>query len=255
MAGDQFRDKVAIVTGASSGIGKAASMLMAQEGARLVLASRREEELAKVASTIESTGGEVVYLAGDVGDESYVREVVELAVKSFGKIDIAINNAGALGKLCGLGEMELEDWEHTINTNLTSGFLCAKYQLPHLLETQGNFIFTSSFVGYTAGLPGMSAYGASKAGLIGLVKCLAAEIGDSGVRVNALLPGGTDTPMASATASSDEQLDQIKGMHALKRIAQPEEIAKAICFLASESASFITGSAMLADGGVSIYKA
>lgn len=254
MVGDEFRSKVAIVTGASSGIGEATAMLMAKEGASVVLVARREEQLAEVASRIESIGGNAAYLAGDVGDEKYAQEVAEFTTQRFGKIDIAVNNAGTTGKLCDLSELGLEDWEHTIRTNLTSAFLFAKNQLPYLVETQGNIIFTSSFVGYTAGLPGMSAYGASKAGLIGLVKCLAAEFGELGVRVNALLPGGTDTPMARATATTDEQIEQVKGIHALKRLSQPDEIAKAICFLASDSASFITGSAMLADGGVSICK-
>ncbi len=254
MVGDQFKSKVAIVTGASSGIGKATAIMLAKKGASVVLASRREEQLEKVASKIQSMGGEVAYLAGDVCDESYVEEVVAFTARRFGKIDVAINNAGTTGKLCGLNELDLEDWEHTIQTNLTSAFLCARYQLPYLLETKGNMVFTSSFVGYTAGLPGMSAYGASKAGLIGMIKCLAAELGESGVRVNALLPGGTDTAMARTTASTDEEIEQVKGIHALNRLSQPDEIANAICFLASDSASFVTGSAMLADGGVSIYK-
>lgn len=254
MAGDQFKSKVAIVTGASSGIGEATAILLAKEGASVVLASRREKQLARVASKIKSSGGDAAYLVGDVGDERYVEELVAYTVQRYGKIDVAVNNAGVTGKLCGLSELDINDWDHTILTNLTSAFLCAKYQLPYLLETKGNMVFTSSFVGYIAGLPGMSAYGASKAGLTGLVKCLAAELGESGVRVNALLPGGTDTPMARTTASTNEEIEQIEALHALKRLSQPDEIAKAISFLASDSASFVTGSAMLVDGGVSIYK-
>ena len=118
----------------------------------------------------------------------------------------------------------------------------------------GSLIFTSSFVGFSSGLPGMSAYGASKAGLVGLARCLAVELGPENIRVNALLPGGTDTPMGGDFADAPEALDHVRSLHALKRIAAPEEIAKAALFLASDQSSFVTGSAMLADGGNSVCK-
>lgn len=142
-----------------------------------------------------------------------------------------------------------------MNTNLTSAFLGAKYQIPAMLYRNcGSLIFTSTFVGYTVGLPGMAAYAASKAGLIGLTQSLAAEFGSKGIRVNALLPGGTDTPMSRIFANTPETLAFVQGLHALKRIALPEEIAQSALYLASDASSFTTGSALLVDGGVSINR-
>ena len=145
----------------------------------------------------------------------------------------------------------------TLDTNLTGAFLGAKYQMPAMIERGGgSLIFTSTFVGHTVGMPGMAAYAASKAGLIGLTQVLAAEYGPKGIRVNALLPGGTDTP-ASITNAPDagpEVLAFVEGLHALKRIARPEEIAQSALYLASDASSFTTGTALLADGGVSINR-
>jgi NAD(P)-dependent dehydrogenase (short-subunit alcohol dehydrogenase family) len=147
------------------------------------------------------------------------------------------------------------DWDDTLEVNLTSAFLGAKHQIPAMLQSGGgSVIFTSTFVGYTVGFPGMAAYAASKAGLVGLAQALAAEFGPQGIRVNALLPGGTDTPMAHAMNATPEMLAHVAGLHALKRIAQPEELARAALFLASDAASFVTGSAMLVDGGISITR-
>lgn len=248
-------NKVAIVTGASSGIGYAAARLFAAEGAKVVLAARRGPELARVAHEIESTGGSAVALAGDVRDEAYAKALVELAIERFGGLDVAFNNAGGLGPLLPTADVALSDWEDALRVNLTSAFLAAKYQVPAMLKRRsGSIVFTSTFVGYTVGMPNMAAYAASKSGLIGLTQALAAELGPHGVRVNALLPGGTDTPMGRVVASTPEVLDYVRGLHALKRIAHPEEIAKAALYLASEASSFTTGSALLVDGGVSISR-
>lgn len=136
-----------------------------------------------------------------------------------------------------------------------SAFLAAKYQVPAMRKRgRGAIVFTSTFVGYTAGLPNMAAYAASKAGLIGLTQALAAELGPHGIRVNALLPGGTDTPMGRVVASSPEALAFVRGLHALKRIASPDEIARSALYLVSDASSFTTGIALLADGGTSIQR-
>ncbi|MCG8432993.1 MAG: SDR family oxidoreductase, partial [Gammaproteobacteria bacterium] len=136
-----------------------------------------------------------------------------------------------------------------------SAFLGAKYQIPAMIDSGGgSIVFTSSFVGYTVGFPNMSAYSASKAGLIGFTKAVAVEYGAQGIRVNALLPGGTDTPMGRESANTPEAVEFVKSIHALKRLAQPEEIAKSALYLASDSSSFTTGTALLVDGGVSICK-
>ncbi len=247
--------KVAIVTGASSGIGRAIALLFAAEGARVVVAARRRELLDGLVAEIEAAGGAACALAGDVSDESFSRALVEEAKSRFGGLDIAVNNAGVLGPMGATPDVTRETWDATMATNLTSAFLGAKYQIPAMLARgKGSLIFVSSFVGYTAAMPGAATYAASKAGQIGLMKALAVEYGPQGIRVNALLPGGTQTAAADAMADTEEMKAFVRNMHALKRIAAPEEQARAALFLASDAAAFITGSAMLVDGGVSINK-
>ncbi len=253
----RLEGKVAIVTGASSGIGRAAASLFAREGAKVVIAARRVEALEQLVGEITEEGGEAAMLAGDLRDESLNEALVGLALGRFGGLDIAFNNAGALGAMGEVSSVSVEGWRETLDTNLTSAFLAAKHQAPPMIARGGgSLVFTSSFVGHTAGFPGMAAYAASKAGLIGLVQSLAVEFGARGVRVNALLPGGTDTPSNAANlpGASPETRGFVEGLHALKRMAQPAEIAEAALYLASDGASFITGTALLVDGGVSISR-
>lgn len=248
-------NKVAIVTGASSGIGYATAKLFAREGAKIVVAARRQPELDALVEEITQAGGHAVALVGDVKDEAFAQALVELAKARFGGLDVAFNNAGTIGEMGATPDVSLSKWEDTIRTNLTSAFLGAKYQIPAMLDRSGgSLIFTSTFVGYTVGFPGTAAYAASKAGLIGLTQTLASEFGAKGIRVNALLPGGTDTPMGRAFASTPEALAFVQGLHALKRMALPDEIAKSALYLASDASSFTTGSALLADGGASINR-
>jgi NAD(P)-dependent dehydrogenase (short-subunit alcohol dehydrogenase family) len=248
-------NKVAIVTGASSGIGYATAKLFAREGAKVVVAARRQPELIALVEEITQAGGHAVALIGDVKDESFAKDLVDLAKAQFGGLDVAFNNAGTIGEMGATPDVSLSEWEDTIRTNLTSAFLGAKYQIPAMLDRRGgSLIFTSTFVGYTAGFPGTAAYAASKAGLIGLTQTLASEFGAAGIRVNALLPGGTDTPMGRIFANTPEALAFVQGLHALKRMAFPDEIAKSALYLASDASSFTTGSALLADGGVSISR-
>ncbi|RVC80437.1 SDR family oxidoreductase [Mesorhizobium sp. M4A.F.Ca.ET.022.05.2.1] len=246
-------DKVAIVTGASSGIGRATAKLFAEQGARLIVAARRQAELDRIVGEIEDADGTAVALAGDVRDEAFAKALVNLAVDRFGGLDITFNNVGAVGQMGAISDLSLDDWRETLDTNLTSAFLGAKYQVPAMVERGGgSLIFTSTFVGHTVGMPGMTSYAASKAGLIGLTQVLAAEYGPRGVRVNALLPGGTDTP--AATFKTPESRTFVENLHALKRVAQPEEIARSALYLASDASSFTTGTALFADGGVSINR-
>lgn len=250
-----LEDKVAIVTGASSGIGRATARLFAEEGARVVAAARRQEELDELVAEIAAGGGSAVALAGDVREESCAEALVALALETFDGLDIAFNNAGSLGEMGPVTELSLSGWRDTLETNLTGAFLGAKYQLPAMIARGGgSLIFTSTFVGHTVGFPGMAAYAASKAGLVGLTQVLAAEFGEQGVRVNAILPGGTDTPMGRSVADTEEARAIVRGLHALKRVATPEEIARSVLYLASDASSFTTGTALLADGGVSISR-
>ena len=244
--------KTIIVTGASSGIGAAAAKIFAAEGARLVLGARRAELLDKITDEIVAHGGEANYVAGNVEESGYAEELVKRAEARFGGLDGAFNNAGMTGDMAPIPDMDADNWHKVMSVNLSSGFYAAKHQIPAMRKRGGgSIVFTSSFVGHTIGLPGMGAYAASKAGLIGMTQVLAAEHGAENIRINALLPGGTMTPMAGEDAGFHEV---VRGFHALKRMAEPSEIAQAALFLLSDHASFVTGSAMIADGGNSINK-
>lgn len=250
-----LKNKVAIITGASSGIGRASALLFAKHGAKLVLNARRQAGLDELLKEIKAMGGQAIAVAGDVQDDALAQQLVEAAQQQFGGLDIAFNNAGTIGRMAAVDELSLQDWQHTLHTNLNSAFLAAKYQLPAMRQRGGgSLIFTSTFVGYTAGFPGMAAYAASKSGLIGLTQVIAAENGKYGIRANALLPGGTNTPMGRSVATTPEARQAIASLHALQRMAAPEEIAQSALYLASDAASFVTGTALLVDGGVSIYR-
>ncbi|WP_437280533.1 SDR family oxidoreductase [Sorangium sp. So ce375] len=251
----RLQDKVAIITGASAGIGEATAKLFAAEGAKVILGARRESELARLVNEIEKSGGRAAALAGDVRSEDYAKALVARAIEKFGKLDIAFNNAGALGEggpSTGVSEAGFRD---TLAVNLTGAFLGAKHQIPAMLKHGGgSVIFTSTFVGYTVAFPGTAAYAASKSGLIGLTQALAAEFGPQGVRVNAILPGAVDTAMYHEANSTKESQAFITSLHALKRVATPEEVARSVLYFASDDASFVTGTAALVDGGLSITR-
>jgi NAD(P)-dependent dehydrogenase (short-subunit alcohol dehydrogenase family) len=248
----ELKSKSIIVTGASSGIGAAAALLFAAEGANVVLGARRSAELETLAGQINQSDGRAVFLAGDVKDEDYADALVGLAMKEFGGLDGAFNNAGTVGETGPVADMEIGNWNDVISVNLTSAFLAAKAQIPAFkTRGQGSIVFTSSFVGFSnGGMPGMAAYAASKAGLIGLVKSLASDHAADGVRVNALLPGGTITP--SGGEGDPAALDFIANLHPMKRMANAKEIAQAALFLLSDRSTFMTGSPMIVDGGISV---
>ena len=243
--------KVAIVAGASSGIGRSIATRFAQEGAAIVLVARRSERLDQLAQEIENAGGSATPVTGDVIDFATHEQAVATALQKYGGLDVAINNAGLVGQMCPLAELSLAEWSQVLAVNLTGAFLGAKAQIPAMLSTGGgSLVFTGSFVGVSTGLPGMGAYGSAKAGLLGLVRSITADYSAKGIRANALLPGGTATEMAG----DETQREWAAGLHAMKRIAEPDEIANAALFLASELASFVTGSALWADGGNSAVK-
>ncbi|WP_454738118.1 SDR family oxidoreductase [Cupriavidus necator] len=251
----RLSDKVALITGASSGIGRATALLFAAEGARVVVGARRQAELDSLVAQIREAGGDAVALAGDVRSEAYASALVALAVERYGRLDIAFNNAGTLGEGGPSTEVSAEGWNDAIAINLTGSFLGAKHQIAQMLKDGGgSVIFTSTFVGYTVGFPGVAAYAASKSGLIGLTQALAAEYGPQGVRVNAILPGAVDTDMYRSMNDTSESQAFITNLHALKRVARPEELARSVLYLASDDSSFVTGTATLADGGVSIMR-
>jgi Dehydrogenases with different specificities (related to short-chain alcohol dehydrogenases) len=243
--------KFAIITGASSGIGKAAALLFAANGAAVVLVARRQDPLDQLVRTVMERGGRALAVVGDVKEERTHQQAVAAAQSTFGGLHIAFNNAGLVGGVKPLAEIQPLEWAEVLAVNLTAAFLGARAQIPAMLEQgAGAIVFTGSFVGNSVGLPGMSAYATAKAGLMGLVRGIAADYGAAGIRANALLPGGTATEMAGDAV----QRKWAAGLHAMKRIAEPEEIAKAALFLASDMASFVTGSALWADGGNAAVK-
>jgi NAD(P)-dependent dehydrogenase (short-subunit alcohol dehydrogenase family) len=246
-----LKGKVAIITGASSGIGKAAALLFAAQGASLVLVARRQGKINALADAIQNRGGRAIAVAGDVTDERTHAEAVATALTTFGGLHVAFNNAGSVGAVGPLAEIEPHQWSEVLEVNLSAAFLATRAQIPAMLEQKGGaLVFTGSFVGSSVGLPGMGPYGVAKAGLLGLVRGITADYAAAGIRANALLPGGTATEMAG----NDAQREWASGLHAMKRIAQPDEIAQAALFLASDMASFVTGSALWADGGNAAVK-
>ncbi len=240
-----------IITGASTGIGRAAALLFARHGARLVLNARNGERLDAVCAEVAAMGGEAQSVMGDIADAATHKACVAAAMDAYGALDGAFNNAAMVGPMAPLAEVAPADFVEFVRTNLCSAHLAVHAQVPAMLKSGGGaLVFTSSFVGNSCGLPAMGAYATSKVGLSGIVKSLAADYAHMGIRANALLPGGTNTAMAGDAV----QKEWAAGLHPLRCIAQPEEIAQAALFLLSDMASFVTGSNLWADGGASVTK-
>jgi len=247
----ELKDKTLIVTGASSGIGAASAMLFASEGANVILGARRKPELDSLVARIAEGNGNAVCLVGDVTDDAYAQALVDLALERFGRLDGAFNNAGIVGELAPVPEMTSANWNAVLASNLTSAFYAANAQIPALQKSgKGSIVFNSSFVGFSnGGMPGMGAYAASKAGMIGLVQSMASDHASENIRINAILPGGTKTAMAGDDPDTHQF---IANLHPVKRLARPEEIAQAALFLLSDRSSFVTGTPLTVDGGMSV---
>lgn len=243
----KLKGKICIITGATSGMGKAIAERFHAEGAKLVLSGRNE----KRGDALSNTFSDSVFVAGDVKDVAYNTKLVDVALETFGSLDIVSMNAGALG-LGSVTDLPIESWQSTLDTNLSSLFYLSKAALPYLAKTKGNMIINASIAAYKS-FPNHPAYCASKAGALALMKQMAVEYAPQ-VRVNAICPGPVDTPLIWDSAKAFENpasaVEDAAKATLMKRLGQPEDIANLVLFLASEEASWITGTAMNIDGGI-----
>ena len=248
--------KVALITGASSGIGRATAETFAERGAMVVLAARREYELAGVAAEIEADGAEVSYIVTDVSHATDVERMVDYAIETFGRLDYAVNNAGIEGEFPSIAEMSEEQWDRVLDINLKGTFFCLKHEARAMLAFgHGGAIVNVGSVNSFLGFPGGGAYVASKHGLVGLTTSASAELAPQGIRVNIVCPGIIDTPMHQRLRKDigDAIYDDVvlPKVHA-RRAGRPEEIAASIVFLCSDEASYITGTTLTPDGGFTL---
>ena len=242
-----LKDKVALVTGASQGIGRAMSLALAEAGAKVAIAARNTEKLASLAAEIAAAGGEAVSVPMDVADPAQVKSGFQQLLAKFGKLDILVNNAAITRDTLAL-RMKLEDWDAVLRTNLTGAHLCIQQALGAMLKQRAGRIINITSVVAETGNAGQANYVASKAGLIGLTRAIAVEVASRSITVNAIAPGFIATPMTDPL--SQEIKDKMKSMIPLGRFGTDRDVAAAIVFLASDEAGYITGQVLDVNGGL-----
>jgi 3-oxoacyl-[acyl-carrier protein] reductase len=242
-----LRDKVALVTGASQGIGRATALALAEAGAKVAVAARNAEKLAALVAEIEGRGGAALAVPMDVADAAQVKTGFQAVLGKFGRLDILVNNAAITRDTLAL-RMKLEDWDAVLRTNLTGAHLCIQQALGAMLKQRAGRIINLTSVVAETGNAGQANYVASKAGLIGLTRAIAVEVASRSITVNAVAPGFVETPMTDVL--SQELKDKMKAMIPLGRFGQDREIAAAIVFLASDEAGYITGQVLGVNGGM-----
>lgn len=246
-----IQDRVAIVTGAGSGIGKATAKRFAEEGAAVVVADVNGERGQTTADEIEAEGGEATFVRADVSEESDVSELVEATVDTYGTLDFAHNNAGIGAEMKPLTEQTEETWDALYGINLKSVWLCLKEQIPVMLETGGGAIVNTSSVSGIGGDRNMTPYNATKHGIVGLTRSAALEFSADGIRINAVCPGVIETPgVKQLREDAPDEIERMTLGRPMDRLGQPSEVAGAVLWLCSDDASFVTGHPLPVDGGI-----
>jgi 3-oxoacyl-[acyl-carrier protein] reductase len=240
-------DRVALVTGASQGIGEAIARALAEAGAKVVLAARNREKLAAVLAGIEAARGQALAVGMDVADPAQVKAAFQQAIERFGRLDILVNNAGITRDGLSM-RLKIEDWESVLRTNLTGAHLCAQQAIPSMLRQRWGRIINISSVVAQMGNPGQVNYVAAKAGMIGLTKSLALELASRHITVNAVAPGFIETEMTQALP--EKAVEQLSARIPLGRLGTPADVAGAVVFLSSEEAGYITGHVLSVNGGM-----
>lgn len=247
---DKLDGKVAIVTGGSSGIGRASAIAFAQEGAKVIVAARRIEEGEQTVRLAQEAGGEALFVKTDVTKAEEIEALVGTTLDKYGRLDFAFNNAG-VGKPAPLTQRTEEDWNWEIDVNLKAVWLCMKYQIPPMLNTRsGAIVNMASMGGAAIGVPNFSSYEAAKGGVVGLTRAAAMEYASQGIRVNAVSPGIIATDILSNL--SPEDLQQMSANVPMQRLGGAEEVAAAVVWLCSDGASYITGQNIVIDGGYTV---
>ena len=244
-----MKSKVAVVTGGSSGIGMASSLAFARNGAKVVVADVIVKGGEETVRMIEEGGGQSIFIKADVSSAADVEALIEKAVQTYGGLDYAHNNAGVMGMDLSTADYTEEDWDRTIDINLKGVWLCMKYEISQMLKQGKGTIVNTASIGGLGAIPNAPAYLASKHGVLGLTKAAAVEYADKGIRVNAICPGVTDTPMIESRAGGKRVVTQPTG-----RMGRPEEIAEAVMWLCSDAASFVNGHGLVIDGGSSVLQ-
>jgi NAD(P)-dependent dehydrogenase (short-subunit alcohol dehydrogenase family) len=243
-----FKNKVALITGATSGIGKATAIAFAKRGAIVIAVDKIENSDALDA--IKKTANKMLFIPCDVSNSTEVKLMIEKIITTFGRLDYAFNNAGIEGRKAITADCSEENWDNTLTVNLKGIWLCMKYEIPEMLKHHKGVIINCASVAGLVGFYGSPAYVASKHGVIGLTKTAALEYAQKGIRVNAVCPGIIDTPMIDRVTKKDKEVErQFTKMEPLGRFGTPEEIANAVVWMCSDEASFVTGHPMIVDGG------
>ncbi len=243
--------KIALVTGAGSGIGRATALVFAREGAKVLVADVVVDGGEETVRLLKAAGGEAMFVKADMAKAAEVEAMVQKAVATYGRLDCAHNNAGIEGATGRTADYREEDWNRVISINLTGVWLCMKYEISQMLKQGGGAIVNTASDAGLLGVPQMPAYVASKHGVVGLTKTAALEYAKSGIRVNAVCPGVIKTPMVERiTAQRAGRAERMAAVEPVGRMGKPEEIAEAVVWLCSEAASFVTGLPMPVDGGI-----